>query len=145
MSCSGCRSGRGGCSRSTTAPCSTSEARGCWSWTPWRASTTISQAIASVTDKPVTAAVYPHYHADHIGDIGKYVGAAEQQGRSLRIVGSAKTAQAMEKSHSSFPRPTEVLDWPRGEFDFEGLTVELHGFEWAAHTDDHAAWLLADE
>jgi glyoxylase-like metal-dependent hydrolase (beta-lactamase superfamily II) len=105
----------------------------------------IVQAVASVTDKPITAAVYPHYHADHIGDIAKYVAAAEQQGRSLRIIGSAKTAQSMDKSGSNFPRPTDVLDWPRGQFDFEGLTVELHGFEWAAHTDDHSAWLLANE
>ena len=27
----------------------------------------------------------------------------------------------------------------------DGLTVELHGFEWAAHTDDHAAWLLSQD
>jgi glyoxylase-like metal-dependent hydrolase (beta-lactamase superfamily II) len=105
----------------------------------------ITAAIASVTDKPITTAVYPHYHADHIGDIGKYVQAAEQHGRSLRIVGSAKTAKAMELSHSSFPRPTEVLDWPRGEFDFDGHTVQVHGFEWAAHCDDHAAWLFTDD
>jgi glyoxylase-like metal-dependent hydrolase (beta-lactamase superfamily II) len=105
----------------------------------------ITQAIASVTDQPITAAVYPHFHADHIGDIGKYVEAAQRQGRNLRIIGSAKTAQAMERSRSSFPTPTETVDWPRGEFDFEGLTVQLHGFEWAAHTDDHAAWLLADD
>ncbi|MFF0111672.1 hypothetical protein [Streptomyces prasinus] len=39
----------------------------------------------------------------------------------------------MELSHSSFPRPTDLLDWPRDRFTFEGTTVELHGFEWAAH------------
>lgn len=105
----------------------------------------IVQAIASVTDKPITAAVYPHYHADHIGDIEKYVDAAEQDGRTLRIVASAKSAQAMDKSDSAFPQPTDIVDWPQGTFDFEGLTVELHGFEWAAHTDDHSAWLLAEE
>ncbi len=27
----------------------------------------ITLAVASVTDKPIIAAVYPHYHADHIG------------------------------------------------------------------------------
>ena len=105
----------------------------------------ISQAVASVTDKPITAAIYPHYHADHIGDIGKYVEAAEKQGHSLRIIASEKTRQSMDLSNSSFPRPTEVLDWPRGSFEFEGLMVELHGFEWAAHTDDHAAWLLTQD
>ena len=105
----------------------------------------ITQAIASVTDKPITAAIYPHYHADHVGDIGKYVEGAQKQGHSLRIIGSEKTRQSMDLSNSSFPRPTEVLDWPRGSFEFEDLKVELHGFEWAAHTDDHAAWLLTQD
>jgi glyoxylase-like metal-dependent hydrolase (beta-lactamase superfamily II) len=105
----------------------------------------ITRAIASVTDKPIIAAVYPHYHADHIGDIAKYVDAATERGVELRIIGSAKTKQSMELANSSFPRPAQVIDWPRGSFDFDGLTVELHGFEWAAHTDDHSAWLLKQD
>ena len=51
----------------------------------------ITQAVASVTDKPIIAAVYPHYHADHIGDIGKYVEAAKRQGIDFEIIASAKT------------------------------------------------------
>jgi glyoxylase-like metal-dependent hydrolase (beta-lactamase superfamily II) len=105
----------------------------------------ITQAVASVTDKPITAAIYPHYHADHIGDIGKHVEAARQQGIELRIIASSKTRQSMDLANSSFPRPTQVLTWPRDSFEFEGLTVELHGFEWAAHSDDHAAWLLKQD
>jgi glyoxylase-like metal-dependent hydrolase (beta-lactamase superfamily II) len=105
----------------------------------------IAQAVASVTDKPITAVVYPHYHGDHIGDIGRYVAAAEARGQQLRIVASEKTRQSMELANSSFPRPTEVVDWPRGRFEFEGETIELHGFEWAAHSDDHSAWLLVED
>jgi glyoxylase-like metal-dependent hydrolase (beta-lactamase superfamily II) len=105
----------------------------------------ITQAVASVTDKPIIAAVYPHYHADHIGDISKYVEAARKQGIELRIIAGAKTQQSMDLANSSFPRPTQILKWPRDSFDFEGLTVELHGFEWAAHSDDHSAWLLKQE
>lgn len=105
----------------------------------------LMQAVASVTDKPIVAAVYPHYHADHIGDIGKFVEAAQQRGQSLRIIGSAKTKQVMDMSNSGFPRPTEVVEWPNGTFDFDGLTVQLHGFEPAAHTDDHAAFLLVQD
>jgi glyoxylase-like metal-dependent hydrolase (beta-lactamase superfamily II) len=56
----------------------------------------ITRAVASVTDKPITAAVYPHYHADHIGDIGKYVEAARQQRIELRIIASSKTQQSMD-------------------------------------------------
>jgi glyoxylase-like metal-dependent hydrolase (beta-lactamase superfamily II) len=51
----------------------------------------------------------------------------------------------MDLANSSFPRPKQVLTWPRDSFDFDGLTVELHGFEWAAHSDDHAAWLLKQD
>lgn len=105
----------------------------------------VVQAVGSVTDKPITAAIYPHYHADHIGDIDKYVAAAAKAGQSLRIIGSEKSRQAMELSSSAFPRITDVVDWPRGSFQFEDVTVELHGFEWAAHTDDHAAWLLPED
>jgi glyoxylase-like metal-dependent hydrolase (beta-lactamase superfamily II) len=105
----------------------------------------ISQAIRSVTDKPVIAAVYPHYHADHIGDIAKYVDAAKSQGVAFQIIGSTKTCDSMNLANSSFPRPTQLLAWPHDSFDFDGLTVELHGFEWAAHSDDHSAWLLKQD
>lgn len=105
----------------------------------------IAAAVASVTDKPITAAIYPHYHADHIGDIEKYVAAASSAGQSLRIFGSEKSRQSMELSNSAFPQITDVVEWPQGSFRFEDLAVELHGFEWAAHTDDHAAWLIPQE
>jgi glyoxylase-like metal-dependent hydrolase (beta-lactamase superfamily II) len=105
----------------------------------------IVQAVRSVTDKPIVAAVYPHYHADHIGDIAKYVAAAKGQEIDLEIIASAKTRDSMNLANSSFPRPTRVLTWPRDSFDFDGLTVQLHGFEWAAHSDDHSAWLLKQD
>lgn len=105
----------------------------------------ITKAVASVIDKPITAAIYPHYHADHIGDIGKYIEAAKNRGIALEIIASTKTRQSMDLAKSSFPRPTKELKWPRDSFQFEDLTVELHGFEWAAHCDDHSAWLLKQE
>jgi glyoxylase-like metal-dependent hydrolase (beta-lactamase superfamily II) len=105
----------------------------------------IVKAVTSVTDKPITAAIYPHYHADHIGDIGKYVDAAKRRGIELDIIASRKTRASMDLAKSSFPRPTRELAWPRDSFDFEGQTVELHGFEWAAHSDDHSAWLLKQD
>ncbi|MGH7303473.1 MAG: MBL fold metallo-hydrolase [Candidatus Rokuibacteriota bacterium] len=105
----------------------------------------IVKAVASVTDKPISAAIYPHYHADHIGDIAKYVEAAKQRGITLEIIASTKTRQSMDLAKSSFPRPTKELKWPHDSFQFEDLTVEFHGFEWAAHCDDHSAWLLKQD
>ncbi len=105
----------------------------------------VTQAIASVTDKPIVAAVYPHYHADHIGDIDKYVEAARAQGIDFQIFASSKTRESMDLAGSAYPRPSRELAWPSDSFRFDGLTVELHGFPWAAHADDHSAWLLKQE
>ena len=48
----------------------------------------------------------------------------------------------MKLLKSSMPAPTETVAWPKGTFEFEGLTVELNGFMRAAHADDAAALLL---
>ena len=105
----------------------------------------IAAAVASVTDKPITAAIYPHYHADHIGDIDKYVAAADQAGQSLRIFGSEKTPPVDGAEQQLVPAITDVVDGRTAASSSRTCTVELHGFEWAAHTDDHAAWLLLED
>ena len=105
----------------------------------------VSAAIKQVSQLPVTAVVYSHYHADHIGDIAQYVSEAEAEGRTLRIIAADKSLDKMNIVNSSYPRPTETVTFPKGSFKFENLTVSLHGFEWAAHTDDHSAWLLEEE
>lgn len=105
----------------------------------------VTAAIAEVTDKPVTALVYSHYHADHIGDVQQYVDAAAERGEQLRIIASSATRDKMQVVGSSYPLPTDIVEWPTGETRFESLTLRLHGFEWAAHTEDHSAWLLVEE
>lgn len=103
-------------------------------------------AIRSVTPLPVTAIAYSHNHGDHIGGSQAMLDAlAPLQTQTPRIIASRATAEKMERLHGTLPRPTEVVDWPRGSFRFEGLEVQLHGFAHAAHTDDHAAWLLTQE
>lgn len=101
----------------------------------------LRRAIASVTSLPITAIVYSHDHADHIGDARKFT----EMPAKIRVIASKATADKMSFLKSSLPRPTEVVPWPRGSFKFEKLVVELHGFERAAHTDDHAAWLMPQE
>lgn len=105
----------------------------------------IRKAIAEVTKLPVTAIVYSHNHADHIGDTKSFSEAATKAGITLRIIASKATAEKMIFLKSTHPKPTETVVWPRGSFKFEELTVELHGFERAAHADDHGVWLLVGE
>lgn len=105
----------------------------------------IRKAIAEVTKLPLTTIVYSHNHADHIGDAKTFAEAATKAGITLRIIASKATADKMAFLKSAHPKPTETVAWPRDSFKFEGLTVELHGFERAAHADDHGIWLLVGE
>lgn len=105
----------------------------------------ILNAIKEVTPLPVTAMVYSHNHADHIGDGSVIAAAAQKAGVKLRIIATSKTASKMDFTNAPVPKPTETISWPRGKFVFEELTVMMYGFERAAHTDDHSAWLLVNE
>ncbi len=102
-------------------------------------------AIKSVTDKPVTALVLSHDHADHIADASLFVAAAKEAGHKLRIIASDATAEKMAYLNSSITKPTEVLKFSGGETQFESLTIQVKGFERASHTDDSSAWLLVEE
>jgi glyoxylase-like metal-dependent hydrolase (beta-lactamase superfamily II) len=104
------------------------------------------QAIAEVTKLPVSVMVYSHDHADHIADTKVIADASAKAGvKSLRILASSQTASKMKVLGSKFLAPTETVAWPNGSFKFEKLTVQLHGFVRAAHTDDASAWLLVGE
>ncbi|MBB5960465.1 glyoxylase-like metal-dependent hydrolase (beta-lactamase superfamily II) [Saccharothrix tamanrassetensis] len=103
------------------------------------------EAIASVTEKHVSTLVYSHFHTDHIDDVQHWIDAASEDGINLRLIASARTAAKLEAARSILPRPTETVAWPSSSFTFEGIEVRLHGFEWAAHTEDHGAWLLPTE
>ena len=105
----------------------------------------IQKAISSVTNLPVTAILYSHNHADHIGDAKYFVDEATKAGKTLRIIASKATADKQVFLGSKLPKATEVVAWPNGSFTFEGLKVQLSGFERAAHADDHGVWLLTNE
>lgn len=104
------------------------------------------QAIAEVTSLPVTAIVYSHNHADHMVGVKELLAAANAAGvGTVRIIASTETAEKMRLLKCSLPAPTEIVAWPKGTFEFEGLRIELSGFTRAAHTDDAAALLLVQE
>ena len=100
-------------------------------------------AIASVTPLPVTAVVYSHFHADHVGGsrrLLELLAAAPP-----RVVASENTAAWMSRFRSDLPRPTDVLEWPSGAARFEDVTVRLAGFPFPCHAPDHAMFLIEEE
>jgi glyoxylase-like metal-dependent hydrolase (beta-lactamase superfamily II) len=104
------------------------------------------QAIAEVTNLPVTAIVYSHNHADHMIGAREILEASAVAGvRDVRVIASTETVSLMKLLKCTMPPVTETVAWPKGTFEFEGLTVELHGFVKAAHADDASALLLVQE
>ncbi len=105
----------------------------------------IRKAITKVTSLPITAIVYSHNHSDHVAGAQSVVDALAKAGLKPRIIASQATADKMIFLNSKHPKPTETVSWPKGSFEFEGLSVQLHGFERGGHTDDSGVWLLTNE
>ncbi len=103
----------------------------------------IQTAIGEITDLPVTTLVYSHYHLDHVAGAIEYVEAAGRAGLPLRIVATSSTKAQIEKFGSKIPLPTEVVPVPRGQFEFEGMTVTV-GTPPSGHTVDNS-WILVED
>ncbi len=77
-------------------------------------------AIREVTDLPITALVYSHYHLDHIGDASRIV----KTNPAMKIYASSTTA-AYARFYNELPIPTEIIAEPSGQFTFENISVEM--------------------
>lgn len=101
------------------------------------------KAVASVTPLPVTAVVYSHFHADHVGGARRLFELLAEA--PPRVIASANTAVWMERFGSDLPRPTDVLEWPSGALAFEDVTLRLHGLPRPGHAPDHSVFMLEEE
>ena len=81
--------------------------------------------IAAITPNPVTTFVYTHPHLDHIKGAPRLVEAVREQGRELRIIGSDRLIEAMDRYQQVLPRPTEIIPAPGGYFEFDGERFKL--------------------
>jgi glyoxylase-like metal-dependent hydrolase (beta-lactamase superfamily II) len=106
------------------------------------AADSLLKAIGSVTSLPVTAICYSHFHADHIGGARKLVRALPA---APRVIASEHTALWMERFGSDLPRPTDILPWPDGAVDFDGVELRLRGLPRPGHSPDHAVYLLVED
>lgn len=104
----------------------------------------VLQAIASVTDLPVSALVYSHFHLDHLGDAQVFVDAAASRDNPLRIITPAAVAAQIERYGNPIPSPTEVIEDDPGAFSFEGLRVHVQSTG-DSHATDNSLFLLEQE
>nr|WP_319486321.1 MBL fold metallo-hydrolase [uncultured Cohaesibacter sp.] len=75
-------------------------------------------AIASVTDEPVTHMVYSHWHADHVG-------AASMFGPNIKRIAHEKTAELLTRFPDKYrPVPTETFS-KDATLDVNGVKLDL--------------------
>ncbi len=106
--------------------------------------TAVLQAIASVTDLPVSALVYSHFHLDHLGDAQVFVDSAAARGAPLRIIATAAVAAQVERYGTPIPPPTELIGDDPGVLSFEGLRVHVQSAR-DSHSTDNSLYLLEQE
>ena len=103
------------------------------------------QAIARITDLPVTAMLYSHSHLDHIGDGRKIAEAAQARGLKLRVIATSETLDEIKRFNKPVPMPNEVLPPKYGEFSFEDLRVTVDSSNGIRHSPDSSIIHLATE
>ena len=97
------------------------------------------QAIKSITDKPLSAIVYSHAHADHVGDSEVIVKALSQ--KEIDIYGTAEVQKSLVSHQVKLPVPvTKIIN---GELIFEGHQIKIFS-NFNGHTQDNTAFLIND-
>ncbi|MGI9571587.1 MAG: MBL fold metallo-hydrolase, partial [Desulfobulbia bacterium] len=76
-------------------------------------------AIKQFTDLPVNTLVYSHSHTDHVGGSYRLQKTLQEQGKDLRIVGSASAAREIAAHQNNAVPPTEIVADGRSSFMFE--------------------------
>ena len=104
----------------------------------------VLDAIDSVTDLPVTALVYSHFHMDHLGDAQLFVDAAKEDGADLRIIASGEVADQIQSYGNPIPAPTDVIKESLESFTFGELDVRVEATE-DTHSIDNTLFLLEQE
>ena len=102
------------------------------------------KAIGEITNLPITALVYSHYHLDHLSDAQLFVDAAKEKGKTLRIIASKATADQVNQYGNQVPAPTDIIQDDPGSFNFDGLTVSTQA-TLDTHSIDNTMFLLKQE
>ncbi len=104
----------------------------------------VIEAIKSVTDLPITALVYTHYHLDHLGDAQIFVDNAKKENIKLAIIAPQAVADQVARYGNQIPVPTKIVSTKKGYFIFDGLKVSVSSAN-DTHSIDNSMFLLEGE
>lgn len=106
---------------------------------PYSVGKRLIQAIKSITNKPISAIVYSHAHADHIGDSGVIL--KELKNNDIKIYGTKEVKDALISHKVTLPSP--ITDIISDGLDFEGHHFDVFS-NFDGHTPDNTAFLIND-
>ena len=109
------------------------------------ATTRLMQAVRTLTDKPLAAVVYSHYHLDHVEGVRRLFSEGFAEPSSVALVGTDITAGRIAKFGDKIPRPTVLVEGHDGTATVGDLTLRLRTPEENGHCVDNAIVLLPDE
>jgi len=104
----------------------------------------VIEAVKSVTDLPITALIYTHYHLDHLGDAQVFVDNANKENVRLSIIAPQAVADQVSRYGNQIPSPTNIISPEKGYFMFDGLKVSVFSAN-DSHSIDNSMFLLEGE
>ena len=97
------------------------------------------KAIKSITNKPLTAILYSHAHADHVGDSAEIL---KELGQSnIDIYSTKEVSDALVSHKVELPVPVNKII--NGGLEFEGHYITAFS-DFNGHTQDNTALLIND-
>ncbi len=109
-------------------------------------STAVFNAVKEITDKPITAIIYSHYHLDHTGGAQEMIDAIIKDGSKMpAIYASESTAKQIARFGNKIPAPTHLIKGHDEMFNVEGIELRMISPVDSGHSVDHSMVLVPSE
>ncbi|OCQ23649.1 hypothetical protein A7985_06825 [Pseudoalteromonas luteoviolacea] len=106
---------------------------------PYGTGERLLSAIKSITDKPLSAILYSHAHADHVGD--SRVIAKKLLNKNIKVLGTKEVKNALISHGVTMPLP--ITETVSESFYFEGQEIKIFD-DFNGHTPDNTAFLISN-
>ncbi|WP_163831819.1 MBL fold metallo-hydrolase [Spartinivicinus ruber] len=98
----------------------------------------VLDAIKTITDKPLSAIVYSHSHADHVGGVGEII--EELGNRVIDLYATEEVRNSFIAHKMNMPEPTKIIS---NRINFEGHDIKVNK-TLIGHASDNTIFLIKD-